>query len=160
MFSAIPCQEQIEVKRSNICWISIHFYSIRFRSLIFYLLYIMDVIYWYKRKSWTFMSSNCCLQKHEGTKPENSYFQFFVIMSLWSKIVLKYYFLSSIWAYSVKVWSPLQILVKNVSSSKLKFLFFLFIFFISHIFGKLLTSSFFFSEWFFQFPILHYISFS
>ena len=57
----------------------------------------------------------------EGKNPENSYFQFFVMTSLWCRIfeiVLKCLFSPSIWAYSAKVWSPLHILVKNRSSSK------------------------------------------
>ena len=59
--------EKIEVKRSNLCWVSILFYFLRFRSLIFYIICIIDVIYGYK--PWNFMNSNCCLQKHWRKRP-------------------------------------------------------------------------------------------
>ena len=92
MFSEIPYQEQIEVKRSNLCWLSILFGFIRFRSFIFYIIYIIDVIYGYKRKSWNFMNSIVAHKNIEEKNPENPYFQFFVMTSLWCEtfeIVLK-----------------------------------------------------------------------
>ena len=51
LFLAIPYQEQIEVKRSSLFCHSILFYFLRFRSLICYIIYIIDVIYGYKQKS-------------------------------------------------------------------------------------------------------------
>ena len=136
MFLAIPYREQIEVKRENLCWLSILFGFLRFRSLIFY------IIYGYKHKSWNFMNSKCCLQKHWGKKPWKFILSIFcddVIMmwNFWN--YFNVFLLQSIWTYSVKVWSPSHVLVKNSSSSKSKFLFFPLIFFVFYIFEKLLT---------------------
>ena len=86
LFSAIPYQEHIEIKHSNLCWLSILFYFLGFRSLIFYIIYITDVIYGYNHKSWNFMNSNCCLQKHWGEKPWKFILSIFVMTSLWYKI--------------------------------------------------------------------------
>ena len=175
MFSAIPYQEQIEVKRSNLCWLSILFDFLTFRSLIFYiilyifiyiyilLIYYIYTIYGYKHKSWNFMNSNCCLQKHWWKKPWK-HFQFFVITSLWCKIFEIFLKCSFYQVFRHIPWksflSPLHILVKNSSSSKLKFLFFSFYFFIFYIFEKLLTSaSFLFQINFSIFPFLVILAF-
>ena len=103
MFSAIPYQEQIEVKRSNLCWLNILFDFLRFRSLIFYIyywcyywyywcyywcyfIYIIDDINTSLEISWTLIVAH---KNIERKNPENSFskpFQFFVITSLWCKI--------------------------------------------------------------------------
>ena len=135
MFSAIPYQEQIEVQRSNLCCLSILFDFLRFRNFIFYIIYIIDVIYGYKHKSWNFMNSNCCLQKHWGNEIvlRCSFYQVFGHI-LW-KFGIYYMF----W------WKIVVPQSQNFSS-------FPFIFFYFYIFEKLLTSASFFQI---NFPFFH-----
>ena len=132
MFPTIPYQEQIEVKRSDLCWISILFDFLRLRSLIFYILYILLMLFidinTSLENSWTPIVA---YKNSEGKNPENSYFHFFVMTPLWCKV------LKLFWSVlSMNVWSPLHILVKNSSSSKLKFIYFSFYFFYFLYFWK------------------------
>ena len=103
------------------------------------LIYYIYIIYGYKHKSWNFMNSNCCLQKHWGKKPWK-YFQIFVMTSLWCKI-LEIFLKCSFYQVFRHIpwksfWSRLHILVNNSSSSKSKFLFFSFYFFYFLYFWK------------------------
>ena len=138
MFSAIPYQEQIEVKHSNLCWLSILFYFLRYRSL-FYIIYIIDVIYGCKHKSCNFMNFSCCLQKHWGKKPRKLRLSIFcddVIMMLNFWNCFEVFFLPSIWAYSVKFGAHYTLWWKIVVPQSQNFSFFSFYFFYFLYFWK------------------------
>ena len=128
-----------------------------------YIIYIVDVAYGYKHKSWNFMNSNCCLQKHWGKKSWKFIFSVFcdgaiMMWHFWD--CFEVFFLPSIWAYSIKVSSPLHILVKIVVPHSQICLFFLSFFYFLYLWKIADVSIFPFSDQFFHFSTLHYVSLS
>ena len=123
MFPTTPYQEQIEVKRSDAE--SAFFLIFLGLEVSYFILYILLMLFIDINtsfdNSWTPIVA---YKNSEGKNPENSYFHFFVMTPLWCKV------LKLFWSVlSMNVWSPLHILVKNSSSSKLKFIYFSFYFF-------------------------------
>ena len=174
MFSAIPYQEQIEVKRSNLCWLSILFDFLTFRSLIFYIiLYIFIYIYYWYIIYILFMDINTSLEiswtpivaykNIEGKNPENTFnflwwrhYDVKFLKFFWSALFTKYLgiFRESHSGVHYTFWW------KIVVPESENFSFFPFIFFIFYIFEKLLTSvSFLFQINFSIFPFLVILAF-
>ena len=133
MFSEIPYQEQIEVKRSNLCWLSIN------------ILYILLMLFMDINTSLEILWTPIVAYKNiEGKNPENSYFQVFVMTSLWCKIFeivskCSFYqvFGHTLWKFGVHYTFWWKIVVPQ--HQNFSFFPFIFLFFIFS--KKLLTSA-------------------